>query len=117
VAKAVLEQFNPKMSVEARNDKLSQSLEDTYDDAFFCQFDVVVCAIDNVEGRKYIDQRCVENRVIMVESGTLGTKGHVQVVVPFLTESYSSQSDPLANEEIPFCTLRLFPYEAFHCIE
>jgi hypothetical protein len=26
----------------------------------------------------------------MIDSGTLGPKGHVQIVVPFKTESYSS---------------------------
>lgn len=30
----------------------------------------------------------------MVDSGTLGTKGNTQVVVPFLTESYGSSNDP-----------------------
>jgi len=37
----------------------------------------------------------------MIDSGTLGPKGHVQVVNPFKTESYSSQNDPEANNEIP----------------
>ena len=35
--------------------------------------------------------RCVTNQRALLESGTLGTKGHVQVIVPHLTESYSSQ--------------------------
>ena len=40
---------------------------------------------------KYICSRCVSNQRPLLESGTMGTKGHVQVIVPHLTESYSSQ--------------------------
>ena len=37
------------------------------------------------------DSRCVTNQRALLESGTMGTKGHVQVIVPHLTESYGSQ--------------------------
>lgn len=53
----------------------------------------------------------------MIDSGTLGPKGHVQVVKPFDTESYSSQKDPETNNEIPHCTLKMFPEETLHCVE
>ena len=53
----------------------------------------------------------------MIDSGTLGPKGHVQVVKPFKTESYSSQKDPETNNEIPHCTLKMFPEETLHCVE
>ena len=39
----------------------------------------------------YIPSRCVCNRRPLLESGTMGAKGHVQVIVPHLTESYTSQ--------------------------
>lgn len=35
--------------------------------------------------------RCVTNQKPLLESGTMGAKGHVQVIVPHLTESYSNQ--------------------------
>jgi len=35
--------------------------------------------------------RCVTNQKPLLESGTMGAKGHVQVIVPHLTESYSTQ--------------------------
>lgn len=52
----------------------------------------------------------------MVDSGTLGTKASVQVVVPFLTESYSSTNDP-PDPAVPMCTLRNFPNLIEHAIE
>ena len=48
-------------------------------------------ALDNVEARIYMDQRCVDTGRPLLESGTTGAKGHTQVVVPHLTESYGSQ--------------------------
>jgi len=73
--------------------------------------------LDNVHARRYVDQRCVSNRIPLLESGTLGPKGHVQVIIPFKTESYSSQSDPEVSTDIPQCTLKMFPEETFHCVE
>ena len=74
-------------------------------------------ALDNVRARQYVDKRCVENKIPLFESGTLGPKGHVQVIVPFKTENYGSQNDPAEEAQIPHCTLKLFPEEAVHCIE
>lgn len=39
----------------------------------------------------WFSRRCVTNTKPLLESGTMGAKGHVQVIVPHLTESYSSQ--------------------------
>ena len=61
-----------------------------YDDSFFEALDGVANALDNIEARIYIDRRCVYYRKPLLESGTLGTKGNVQVIIPHLTESYSS---------------------------
>ena len=35
--------------------------------------------------------RCVSNQRPLIDSGTMGPKGHVQVIVPHVTESYTSQ--------------------------
>lgn len=85
---------------------------------FDCCVAAVCTALDNVEARLYVDQRCIYYQASaqfilllwfvrtltyflaplvqkpLVDSGTLGTKGNTQVVVPFLTESYGSSRDP-----------------------
>lgn len=48
--------------------------------------------------------------------GTLGTMGNIQVVVPFLTESYSSSQDP-PERSIPICTLKNFPNAIEHTLQ
>ncbi len=60
--------------------------------------------------------RCVTNQRALLESGTMGAKGHVQVIVPHLTESYSSQRDPV-DHDVPYCTLKSFPAQIEHTIQ
>ncbi len=63
-----------------------------------------------------MDQRGVFYRKSLIDSGTLGTKGNVQVVVPDLTESYASSQDP-PEKETPSCTIKNFPNAINHTIE
>lgn len=63
-----------------------------------------------------MDQRCVLYQKPLLESGTLGTKGNVQVVVPHLTESYGSSRDP-PEKEAPSCTVKNFPNQIQHTIQ
>ncbi|RUP12667.1 hypothetical protein BC936DRAFT_139798, partial [Jimgerdemannia flammicorona] len=83
-----------------------------YDDDFFESLDGVTNALDNVDAR----ERCVYFRKPLLESGTLGTKGNTQVVIPFLTESYGSSQDP-PEKSIPICTLKNFPNAIEHTIQ
>ncbi len=64
----------------------------------------------------YIDQRCVYYKKPLIDSGTLGTKASVQVVIPRLTESYSSTRDP-PDAAIPMCLLHNFPNLIEHTIQ
>ncbi len=63
-----------------------------------------------------MDRRCVYYRKSLLESGTLGTKGNVQVVIPHLTESYGSSQDP-PEKETPICTLKNFPNQIAHTLQ
>ncbi|KAL8577432.1 hypothetical protein ACOMHN_048067 [Nucella lapillus] len=115
-AQAVLE-INSALHIEAQQHKVCPQTETTnYPDAFYEAQDVMVNALDNLEARRYMDSRCVTNQRPLLESGTMGTKGHVQVIVPHLTESYTSQQDP-ADEDFPYCTVKSFPANIEHCIQ
>ncbi|CAF1279762.1 unnamed protein product [Rotaria sordida] len=116
VAAEAVKAMNPNMHVRAYVDGVFPETEHIYDDHFFERLDGVVNALDNVKARQYIDRRCVYYQKPLVDSGTLGTKASVQVVVPFLTESYSSTNDP-PDPSIPMCTLRNFPNLIEHTIE
>ncbi|GFR83919.1 ubiquitin-like modifier-activating enzyme 6, partial [Elysia marginata] len=109
--------INKDMHIEAQQHKVCPQTEETvYSDAFFENQHIIVNALDNVEARRYMDGRCVTNQKALMESGTMGTKGHVQVIVPHLTESYTSQQDP-KDEDFPYCTVKSFPATLEHCIQ
>ncbi|OQV16884.1 Ubiquitin-like modifier-activating enzyme 6 [Hypsibius exemplaris] len=112
--------INPDINIKPYMMRVSPATQKApFTDEFFRKQDIVINALDNVEARKYVDQRCVTTCKPLLDSGTLSTKGHVQVVVPYLTESYGSQRDPVENasDSIPFCTLKQFPALMEHCIE
>lgn len=112
--------MNPDMRshVIARLDKIHDGTSHIYNEKFFSDQTIVTNALDNVAARLYIDGKCVAARTTLIDSGTLGPKGHVQIVLPqYKTESYGSQNDPEDNNEIPHCTLKMFPEEILHCIE
>uniref|UniRef100_A0A8C9LAB3 E1 ubiquitin-activating enzyme n=1 Tax=Pavo cristatus TaxID=9049 RepID=A0A8C9LAB3_PAVCR len=108
--------INPCLKIDSYINKVCPATENTYSDEFYTGQDVIVTALDNVEARRYIDSRCVANLRPLIDSGTMGTKGHTEVVVPHLTESYNSHRDP-PEEEIPFCTLKSFPAAIEHTIQ
>ncbi|XP_010609055.1 ubiquitin-like modifier-activating enzyme 1 isoform X2 [Fukomys damarensis] len=115
-AAAAVRQLNPHVRVMSHQNRVGPDTEHMYIEDFFQNLDGVANALDNVSARLYMDQRCVYYCKPLLESGTLGTKGHVQVVIPFLTESYSSSHDP-PEKSIPACTLRNFPSIIEHTLQ
>lgn len=115
-AAAAVREMNAELRVQSRAERVGPETERVYDDDFFEGLDGVANALDNVDARLYMDRRCVYYRKPLLESGTLGTKGNVQVVVPFLSESYSSSQDP-PEKAIPICTLKNFPNAIEHTLQ
>jgi len=111
-----VKQMNPFFNVESFASRVGPDTEDKFDDDFFERLDGVCNALDNVQARMYMDQRCVFFGKPLLESGTLGTKGNVQVVIPHVTESYASSRDP-PEKSIPMCTLKNFPNAIEHTIQ
>jgi len=118
VAAVAVSEMNPDLvgKILAKQEPVGPTTEGIYDANFFGSIDGVTNALDNVKARLYMDQRCVFYRKPLLESGTLGTKGNTQVVVPHLTESYASSQDP-PEKETPSCTIKNFPNAINHTIE
>lgn len=115
-AAAAIKEMNPRVNVIAQENRVGTETENVYTDDFFKDLDGVANALDNVESRIYMDRRCVFFQKPLLESGTLGTKGNTQVVIPKLTESYSSSQDP-PEKSIPICTLKNFPNQIEHTLQ
>jgi len=115
-AAAAVKEMNPAARVTAHDNLVGAKTENIYDDDFFEALNGVANALDNVEARQYMDRRCVYYCKPLLESGTLGTKGNVQVVIPHMTESYGSSQDP-PEKSIPICTLKNFPNAIEHTLQ
>eukprot|EP01035_Chromulina_nebulosa_P025282 gene25282-32993_t len=109
-------QMNPAFNATSFENKVAPETEYIFNDDFFESLDMVCTALDNVEARLYIDQKCLFYHKPMLESGTLGPKGHTQVVVPFKTENYGASRDP-PEKSIPVCTLKHFPNQIDHTLQ
>ena len=116
-AAAAVQSMNPdlKGKIVTLNDRIGPESEDIFNEEFWGDLDGVTNALDNVEARTYVDRRCVFFMKPLLESGTLGTKGNTQVILPRITESYSSSQDP-PEQSFPMCTLRSFPNRIEHTI-
>lgn len=108
--------MNPDINIIGHLNKVGLETENIYNMDFYNSLDGVANALDNITSRRYVDSRCVIFCKPLLESGTLGTKGNIQVIVPFLTESYSSSSDPIETG-IPLCTIKTFPNQIEHVIQ
>ncbi|KAG5439559.1 hypothetical protein PCANB_002135 [Pneumocystis canis] len=109
--------MNPEMSgkIITYRERIGPETENLFDAEFFDSLDGVTNALDNVNTRIYVDQKCIFHRKPLLESGTLGTKGNTQVIYPYLTESYSSSRDP-SEKSFPICTIKNFPNQIEHTI-
>jgi ubiquitin-activating enzyme E1 len=116
VAVSKAKRMNPNIKIDYKLNRVGTDTEHIFDKNFYENIDIVVNALDNVNARIYMDNQCITYCKPLLESGTLGLKGNVQVIIPHLTESYSSTTDK-SEDQIPVCTLKNFPYEISHCIQ
>ncbi|MBW0490378.1 hypothetical protein O181_030093 [Austropuccinia psidii MF-1] len=117
-APRAVSEMNPdlKGKIISYQEAVGDRTEHVFGDDFFENLDCVTNALDNVLARQYMDRRCVYYEKPLLESGTLGTKANSQVVIPHLTESYSSSQDP-PEKEAPMCTVKSFPNIIEHTIQ
>ena len=113
---AVARRMNGQLNVVGRKNRVSEGTEQVFTDEFWDGLDFVVSAVDNVQARQYIDQKCVFHLKPLYEAGTLGTKCNSQLIIPGLTEAYGDSKDPV-EKQTPMCTMRSFPNLMEHCIE
>lgn len=117
-AQAAALRMNGNMKIESHSSKVGEVEGNSpFDERFWTQnVDVVLNALDNVDARLFMDKQCVAHKKALVDAGTMGPKGNIQVIVPYESESYASSIDP-PEPSIPVCTLKNFPYAISHTIQ
>jgi ubiquitin-activating enzyme E1 len=109
-------ELNPDIKIEAHQNRVGNETQHIYNQTFFKSLTCVANALDNVPARLFVDSLCVAYQTPLIESGTLGSKCNVQVIIPHKTLSYGSTQDP-PEQTIPVCTLKNFPYMIEHTIQ
>ncbi|KAI9713766.1 MAG: hypothetical protein M1828_001360 [Chrysothrix sp. TS-e1954] len=98
------------------------------DDEYYLQFSMVICGLDSVEARKWINQKLIglvkdysdnpQALKPLVDGGTEGFKGQARVIFPTMTSCIECQLDLHApRAQVPLCTIATVPRQPQHCIE
>lgn len=93
--------------------------------SFYQQFDLVICGLDSVEARRWINATLVtmvdselNNLVPLIDGGTEGFRGQSRVILPMLTSCYECTLDMVTPKvTYPVCTIANTPRLPEHCIE
>ena len=109
--------MNSDVEIIGLEKKMCSETENYFNSEFHSKIDIYLNALDNVDARIYMDSMAIKYSKPLIDSGTMGSKGNVQVVIPHLTESYGSSKDPDEKAGIPICTIKAFPYKPEHTIQ
>lgn len=100
------------MKIEAYHANIKDA---QFDVDWFSQFDLVFNALDNLDARRHVNKMCLAADVPLIESGTTGFNGQVQVIKKGKTECYDCNPKELPKS-FPVCTIRSTPSQPIHCI-
>jgi NEDD8-activating enzyme E1 len=96
------------------------------DEDYYLQFGIVICGLDSVEARRWINATLVgmvdderpDTMKPLIDGGTEGFKGQSKVILPTMTSCIECQLDMHApREAVPLCTLATIPRQPQHCVE
>ncbi|KAK4882144.1 hypothetical protein RN001_005463 [Aquatica leii] len=101
-----------------------------YDETFYKQFHIVVCGLDSIVARRWIngmlisllnyeDNALDQTSIIpMIDGGTEGFKGHARVILPGISACIDCTLDLYPPQvTYPLCTIANTPRLPEHCIE
>ncbi|KAJ5712563.1 hypothetical protein N7493_009031 [Penicillium malachiteum] len=112
VAKEVAQKFQPKAKLEAYHANI---MDKQFNVAWFQSFTLVFNALDNLAARRHVNRMCLAAGVPLIESGTMGFNGQVQVIEKGKTECYDCNPKETPTS-YPICTIRSRPTQPIHCI-
>ena len=114
-----IKKINGNFNCLDRQSRIGPESENIYNEKFWSEQTFIINAVDNIEARKYIDNKCTFYEKPLIDSGTLGTIANIQTIIPHVTECYNDRKHTDKNplDSIPMCSLHNFPTTIEHCIE
>ncbi|EQL01155.1 NEDD8-activating enzyme E1 catalytic subunit [Ophiocordyceps sinensis CO18] len=122
VAARFVERRVKGVSITAHNKRIQD-----FDESFYRQFQLVVCGLDSIEARRWINAMLVsiaeeaedpDGIKPLIDGGTEGFKGQARVILPSITSCIECQLEMHApRAAVPLCTIASIPRQPEHCIE
>ncbi|KAG5684492.1 hypothetical protein PVAND_013722 [Polypedilum vanderplanki] len=112
VARETALKFNPNVEIKAYHDSIFNT---DYGVSFFQRFTMVLNALDNRAARNHVNRMCLNAKIPLIESGTAGYNGQVELIERGVTQCYEC-TPKAAQKTFPGCTIRNTPSEPVHCI-
>ncbi|KAK4166260.1 putative ubiquitin-activating enzyme E1-like protein [Cladorrhinum sp. PSN259] len=112
VAKEAAQKFNPAVNIVAHHANIK---DPQFNIEWFSGFTIVFNALDNLEARRHVNKMCLVADVPLIESGTTGFNGQVQVIKKGVTACYDCTPKE-TPKTFPVCTIRSTPSQPIHCI-
>lgn len=82
--KAICDQ-NPHIKVQSYEGRIQES---RFSYTFFCEFTIVINALDNVEARYHVNRMCFNLGIPLIEAGTKGYSASMTPILKGKTECY-----------------------------
>ncbi|ORY56982.1 uncharacterized protein BCR38DRAFT_450485 [Pseudomassariella vexata] len=112
VAKEAAQVFNPNTTIVAHHANIKDA---QFNIEWFRGFTIVFNALDNLDARRHVNKMCLAADVPLIESGTTGFNGQVQVIKKGVTACYDCTTKE-TPKSFPVCTIRSTPSQPIHCI-
>lgn len=98
--------MNPEFRVVAHCSKSTEETLDVYNDDFYENLDSVCNALDNMEVREFSDELCMRYGRPLIDSGTLGAKCHMRVMIPHLPHRFGKNANS-SSGDVAMCTVHM----------
>lgn len=112
MAKEAAQVFNPNVKIISYFANIKDS---QFNLEWFRGFTLVFNALDNLDARRHVNRMCLAANVPLIESGTTGFNGQVQVIKKDVTACYDCTAKDVPKS-FPVCTIRSTPSQPIHCI-
>lgn len=112
MAREAAQVFNPNVKIIPY---FANIKDNQFNLEWFRGFTLVFNALDNLDARRHVNRMCLAANVPLVESGTTGFNGQVQVIKKDVTACYDCAAKDVPKS-FPVCTIRSTPSQPIHCI-
>lgn len=62
--------------------KVCKESENIFNQKFWIKQNLIIFAVDNNDARRYINSQCIKYEKVLINSGTLGTEGKTELIIP-----------------------------------